>query len=80
MKTTIQQWGNSLALRIPRAFAEQTSVKKGTCINLTVRNGQLVVKPLKARKYSLKELVAKITPQNCHRETDWGHPRGKEVW
>jgi antitoxin MazE len=80
MKTTVQQWGNSLALRIPRAFAQQTSVRKGTSISLTVKNGRMVIEPLKRRKYSLKQLVSKITPQNRHPETDWGKPMGKEVW
>ena len=80
MKTTVQQWGNSLALRIPKAFAEQTSIKKGTPITLTVQNGQMVMRPLKRPKYSLKQLVSKITPQNRHAETDWGRPMGKEVW
>lgn len=80
MKTTVQQWGNSLALRIPQAFAQQTSVRKGTSISLTVKNGRMVIEPLKRRKYSLKQLVSKITPQNRHPETDWGKPMGKEVW
>ena len=80
MQTTIQQWGNSLALRIPKAFAHQTSIKKGSAVSLSLENGCLVVRPLKPRKYSLKELVSKITPQNRHPETDWGKPRGKEVW
>ena len=69
-----------MALRIPKAFAEQTSIKKGTPITLTVQNGQMVMRPLKRPKYSLKQLVSKITPQNRHAETDWGRPMGKEVW
>lgn len=32
------------------------------------------------RKYSLAELVAKISPNNQHPEQDWGEPRGEEVW
>lgn len=32
------------------------------------------------RKYTLKELLAKITLQNRHAETDWGPPQGKEFW
>ena len=80
MKTSVQQWGNSLALRIPKAFAEQTSLKKGSAVTLTVQNGSMVMKPLKRRKFSLKELVSKITPENRHPETDWGPPVGTEIW
>jgi antitoxin MazE len=32
------------------------------------------------RKYELSDLVARITPQNRHRETDWGRPQGEESW
>lgn len=80
MKTFVQQWGNSLALRIPKAFAHQTRIKKGSPVSLSVKNGRMVMKPLTRRKYTLQELVSKITPQNCHPETDWGKPMGKEVW
>jgi antitoxin MazE len=80
MQTTIQQWGNSLALRIPKAFAQQTKVKKGSRVNLTLENGRVIMKPIRRRKYTLQELVSKITPQNRHPETDWGPPQGKEIW
>ena len=81
MEATIQQWGDSLALRIPKTLAKQTSVKKGSTVNLTVENGHMVVTPVRRqRKYSLKELVVKITPANRQPEIDWGAPVGKEVW
>jgi len=80
MQATIQQWGNSLALRIPKAFAQQTKVKKGSRVNLTLENGRVIMKPIRRRKYTLEELVSKITPQNRHPEMDWGPPQGKEIW
>jgi antitoxin MazE len=80
MQATIKQWGNSLAVRIPKAFAQQTKMKKGTSISITLENGRVIMKPLKRRKYTLDELVSKITPQNRHPETDWGPPQGKEIW
>jgi antitoxin MazE len=80
MKTVVQQWGNSLALRIPKAFAEQTRIKKGSPVSLTVKDGRMLVQPLRRRTYTLQELVSKITPENRHPETDWGRPMGKETW
>ena len=72
MEATIQQWGDSLALRIPTALAKRTSVKKGLTVPLSVENGHRVIKSLRRpRKYSLKELVSKSTPANRHPETDW---------
>jgi antitoxin MazE len=36
--------------------------------------------PARRRKYSLKELVDGITPENRHEETDTGPPVGREIW
>jgi antitoxin MazE len=80
MQSTIQQWGNSLALRIPKAFARQTKVKKGSRIQLTVEKGRILVTPIVAEEISLESLLAKVTPENIHAETDWGKPKGKEIW
>ena len=79
MKAVVQQWGNSLALRIPKAFAQQTSIKKGSSVTLSVENGRMVMQPLQRRRHTLQELLSRVTPQNRHPETDWGKPMGKEI-
>jgi antitoxin MazE len=80
MKTIVQKWGNSLAIRIPKAMAEEASVKQGSNVDISVdAAGKMVIKPVK-KKYTLKELVDQITPANLHPETDWGTAKGKEVW
>ena len=80
MQTMIQQWGNSLALRIPKAFAQQAKVKKGSRIKLTVEKNRLVMEPIEKKPVTLKQLLAGVTPENIHPETDWGKPMGKEIW
>ena len=80
MQTMIQQWGNSLALRIPKAFAQQAKVKKGSRVRLTVEKNRLVIEPVEKSKITLKSLLAGVTPENIHPETDWGRPMGKEIW
>jgi antitoxin MazE len=80
MQIMIQQWGNSLALRIPKAFAHQAKVKKGSRVRLTIEKNRLVVEPVKEAKITLETLLAKVTPENIHPETDWGKPMGKEIW
>ena len=76
---TVSKWGNSLALRIPAAFADAIGLAEGAEVALKVSGGRLIVKPA-PNKYDLKQLVAKITPNNRHDETDWGKPVGKEQW
>jgi antitoxin MazE len=81
MKTVVQQWGNSLAVRIPRHLARESRVDRGTPIEVKVSNGSLVLKPVsKERSYSLVALTNKITRSNRHAETDFGGPAGRELW
>jgi antitoxin MazE len=79
MNATIQKWGNSLALRIPKSVAQQIRVGEGDDVELRVDARGLVVRPAR-RRYRLAELLKKITAANRHRETDWGKPAGEEAW
>jgi antitoxin MazE len=81
MKVEFLKWGNSLALRVPKAFAQEVGASEGKAAELTVENGALVVKVAKKRRrYSLESLLDGITEENKHAVSDWGTPRGNEVW
>jgi antitoxin MazE len=80
MKTRIQKWGNSLALRIPRPFAEESKLQENSPVDVSVRNGKLVVVPLLEPTFALEELVEQITPENRHSEVVTGEILGNEVW
>ncbi len=80
MQTKIQRWGNSLGLRIPRSFAEEAGVGAGSQVDLSVRDGELVVRAARRPTYRLSELLAKVTTKNLHDEVDTGEPIGREVW
>lgn len=75
----LQKWGNSLALRIPAALAEQLDVADGTEVELTVRDGELVVRPIRQSKLSLRELLKDCKPSHLHGEIDFGEDVGREV-
>jgi antitoxin MazE len=78
-KTQIAKWGNSLGLRLPKSVAAEAQVDEGDTVDVSVKNGAIVIRPSRPT-YSLKELVARITPRNRHHESDWGPPIGREVW
>lgn len=80
MNTTVQKWGNSLALRIPSSVAKEIHVREGSPVELTVEEGRIVVKPAKKKKLSLAQLLKGITKENRHPEIDWGGPVGREIW
>jgi antitoxin MazE len=79
-ESMISKWGNSLAVRIPLAIARQAGLGEGDSVSLTLNpDGGIVLRPTR-RKYELSDLVARITPRNRHRETNWGTPQGEEHW
>jgi antitoxin MazE len=78
-KAQIVKWGESLAVRIPKAVAEQARLQEGDAILIKVSEGQIRLRPAQ-RIPTLEELVAQITPENRHGEIDWGPDIGKEIW
>ncbi len=80
MQTRIQKWGNSLGLRIPRSFAHETGVQAGSAVDLSVQNGDLVVRPVRRRSYHLSDLLRQVTAKNFHAEVQTGQRVGKEIW
>ncbi len=78
--TRLAKWGNSLAVRIPKAIAEDVRLREGEPVTVTVASdGGLVIKT-RCHKYQLGQLVSRITARNRHAEVDWGKPRGGEIW
>lgn len=79
MTAKIQKWGNSLALRLPSAVAQQIHVREGASVKLELEDGTLRISSARAR-YRLGDLLKKVKPANLHSETDWGTPKGGEIW
>ena len=80
MLTKVQKWGNSIALRIPKVFADEMQMAADSAVEISIEEGRLVITPVGQTTYALEELVAGITPNNRHDEIDWGAPVGKETW
>jgi len=78
MESMVSAWGNSLGLRIPKAFAKEIGLTSGSKVRLEMEKGNLVVKPFK--EYSLTSLVNQITSENQFDEADFGRAEGKEIW
>jgi antitoxin MazE len=79
MNAHFAKWGNSIALRIPNGLAKELKVVEGKTASLTIKDGALVVTPVNAApKYDLATLIAAITPENLHGETDTGAAVGNE--
>lgn len=79
MRARVSRWGNSLAIRIPATFAQETQLDEGTAVEISVESGRLVVSAARPQ-YGLDELLADVTDENIHGETDWGPAVGDEAW
>jgi antitoxin MazE len=80
MRTRVQKWGNSLAVRIPSSFAVQAGIDEDSYVELALAGGKLVLSPVPASPIALETLLAGITDTNIHSEVDTGDPRGNEAW
>jgi antitoxin MazE len=77
----VAKWGNSTGIRIPKHIAEKAGLHAGDEVNFEVEGpGVLVVRAARKEDLTLEKLVSQITRKNRHHETDWGRPRGNEVW
>jgi len=80
MKTAVQRWGNSLALRIPRAYAAETKISEGSEVELTLKSGALVVRPVVRKRHALADLLKRVSAANRHEAVETGRAVGKEAW
>jgi antitoxin MazE len=74
----IVQWGNSLALRIPKPLAQEAGLRKGDRVILRAAEGGLAVEK-RSPVPTLEELVSQINPRNRYAELPAGRARGQEA-
>ena len=70
----------ALAVRLPRVYTEQLGLKPDSPVEITLTDNGLCITPVQKPRYTLDELLAGVTPDNIHGETDWGPAMGNEVW
>lgn len=80
MSTTVQKWGNSLGIRIPKIYAKKVNIKQGDLVDIEADSEKLVIKPDRRKRLDLKDLVSKINEENIHNEADFGDRAGREIW
>jgi len=80
MLTKVQKWGNSLALRIPKAFARDARLENDSLVEISLFEGKIIVTPVEAPSWTLDDLLAGINHENIHHEVDTGSAVGNEVW
>lgn len=79
MRTRVQKWGNSLAVRIPKPFADEVGLRPSAEVEVFLKEGELRVAPVRTR-WELTDLLSKVTPRNRHAEIETGPVAGREAW
>ncbi len=95
MTGTIQRWGNSQAIRLPKAVLDLAFLKENDLVQIIVEENKIIIKKVMAKnthktfKQRLEEyynkdmeLILKEVEQDDEEPTeiDWGKPLGNEVW
>jgi antitoxin MazE len=80
MKLRVQKWGNSLALRIPKAFAVEAGLREDSPVELSLRDGEIIIQAVARAPLTLEELLRGVTKENLHGEWQTGPAVGREIW
>jgi antitoxin MazE len=80
MQVQVEKTEKGFALLIPDELVQNSHVKAGSLVDLTLVDDKFVIAPIRRSKYTTEELLSGVTDENIHGETDWGPPVGKEIW
>jgi antitoxin MazE len=79
MEITVRKWGNSLAVRIPKVYADEIKIYQGSKMTIKREATKLIMEPSRKGE-ALKALLARITAENIHEEIETGERVGNEAW
>lgn len=88
MYATIQKWGNSQGLRIPKAILDTLGIGENDRVELTSSHDSIIIKKAAAQHQTLEDRlcafygkpIEKIGRIDGDTELDWGAPQGAEIW
>lgn len=77
---TIQKWGNSQGIRIPKALLNELNIRENEILSLEINNNKLIIQKRVPEKISIKKLFANYKGDYTPNEIDWGNAKGVEIW
>ena len=81
MRASIQKWGNSQAVRLPKIILETARLKENDPVQIfAVQDKIIIKKPADVRHKTIKERLEGFSGEYAFEEWDTGEPVGKEVW
>lgn len=81
MQATIQKWGNSQAIRLPKAILETAQLGENEPVQIFAERDKIIIRKAAAMKHrTLAERLEGFEGEYVGKEWDTGAPVGKEVW
>ncbi|WP_163271678.1 AbrB/MazE/SpoVT family DNA-binding domain-containing protein [Chelativorans alearense] len=78
----IAKWGNSAAIRLPKAALDELGLQPGQAVEFTVKDGKGVIEPKEPKKITLEWIISetkRLGPENAPETVEWGPDRGEEI-
>jgi len=76
MAVTLQKWGNSIGVRLPKPMLRQVGLTEGAQVEVFVEGNHLVIR---RERLKLADLLAQCNPANRPDPIDFGPPAGREI-
>ncbi len=81
MNGTIQKWGNSQGVRLPKPILDALKWSTNDKITIKTQDNKIVIELAEPKKHkTIKELFKEYDGNYVCEEIDWGGPEGREVW
>jgi antitoxin MazE len=88
MYTSIQKWGNSRGIRIPKSLLDAMDIHENDRVELIQSNDTITIKKASSSKHKTLEerlqlFYGKPSDEIDRIDTDdidWGKPEGNEIW
>ncbi|GHU89864.1 hypothetical protein FACS1894202_08750 [Clostridia bacterium] len=83
MKATIQRWGNSQAIRLPKALLELVNMGENFPVVISTEGEKIIIAKDSPRKYKHRTLAERLEGFEgdfAFEEWDTGKPVGEEIF
>jgi len=80
MIATIQKWGNSRGVRLPKVLLDDLNMHEGNEVEIFTQDGNIIIKHAAGRRKKIQELFADYDDEYIPEEIDRGKPVGGEKW
>jgi len=80
MIATIQKWGNSQGVRLPKILLDDLNMSEGNEVEILKQDNVILIKHATQKRKTIQELFDGYNDDYTSEEIDWGEPVGGEIW